>query len=94
MIFFDHIWRDLLLYGTCGCDKGALGDLQRALRKVCQTRDFEQLTNGALISFCMVSRAASWHSELISAPLQPSVWMQRYALLRCNRTVLTMAAIA
>jgi len=57
------------LWGTCKAFEYA------------QTEDFNELTNGALISFCMVNKAASWHSALISAPLHPAVWMKHYVLL-------------
>ena len=34
---------------------------------------YEQLTNGALMSSFIVSRAASWHIDTTSAPEHPSV---------------------
>ena len=69
----DYIWRYLLLHPFCCRDKCVLWYLS-----ICSVTNLvvivhKQLTNGALMSSFIASRAASWHIDATSAPEHPSV---------------------
>jgi len=73
MELVDYVWCYLFLHPLRCRDKRVLRYLLMCLVTSPVVAVHEQLTNGALISSFIVSRAASWHIDTTSAPEHPSV---------------------
>ena len=69
----DYVQRYLLLHPFCCRDKCILWYLLMCSVTNSVVIAYERLTNGALMSSFIVSRAASWHIDTTSAPEHPSV---------------------